>query len=176
MAHQTMRNSRSLEEFIGRFDGRLDALANAHKLLVDSEWRGTELTALADHQLRPYIMDLPDRLSVDGEPLVLPAHIATPLGLVLHELATNAARHGAWSVAGGTVHLSWRQDSDGGNGCRLSVVWRERNGPPVHEPDHAGFGSRLIQGGIPGADVRHQYAADGVVCTISLLLSDSEPC
>lgn len=175
MAHQTMRNSASLADFIQRFDGRLHALAGAHKLLVDSEWRGAELGALAHHQLQPYVLGVPGRLSVDGDAVILPARIATPFGLILHELATNAAKHGAWSIEGGTVQLSWRLETDADGINRLSVVWRERNGPPVQEPERLSFGARLIQSGLPGASVELTFAADGVVCAISMLLSETKP-
>ena len=108
IAHQTQRHSPSPEDFIERFDGRLAALAGAHSLLVGSKWRGADLAAIAHSQLDAYrSADNPDRMRIEGEPVTLPADLATPFGLVLHELATNAAKHGALSRPGGAVTLRW---------------------------------------------------------------------
>ena len=103
IAHQTLRRAPSNADFVERFDGRLTALARAHDLLVKSEWKGADLEELARDQLGAY----PDRLRIEGERVLLPADLATPFSLVLHELATNAAKHGALSRARGRVNLSW---------------------------------------------------------------------
>lgn len=173
MSYQTMRNSGSLEDFVSRFDGRIDALANTHKLLVDSNWRGAELEVLARSQLATYVMDQPDRLRLDGPAVVLPAHRAGPLGLVLHELATNAAKYGAWSGSSGAVALSWQMQGDDG-GRHASIVWRERDGPTVAPPARLGFGSSLIRRSLPGAKIFHEFAPSGVVCKITLPLEDAD--
>jgi two-component system CheB/CheR fusion protein len=80
IAHQTLRGSASAEDFVERFDGRLVALAGAHSLLIKSDWRGADLAALARNQLEPYTSANPDRLRLEGEPVLLPADIATPFG------------------------------------------------------------------------------------------------
>jgi two-component system CheB/CheR fusion protein len=168
MAHQTLRNSRSSEDFVESFDGRLSALASAHKLLVDSQWRGAELGALARKQLEPYVSNVA-RLRIAGEAVNLPADLATPFGLVLHELATNAAKYGSLTGTEGTVELSWRLTTKSENRL-LTVVWRERGGPRVEKPSGAGFGSVLIEKGLPDAKVRHEFGPEGVICTIELPL------
>lgn len=173
MAHQTQRGATSIEDFVERFDGRLDALASAHKLLVDSDWKGAELGALVRQQLGPYAMERPERIHLSGEAVLLPAHLATPFGLVLHELATNAAKHGSLSLATGGVELSWRLDTMAG-GRTLTVTWREHGGPPVKKPATTSFGRRLIQRGLPDATVQLDFASDGVVCTITLPLHGAE--
>lgn len=173
MAHQTRRGTSSLDAFMDCFDGRLEALASAHKLLVDSEWKGADLGALARNQLRPYAMDRPERIHLSGEPVLLPAYLATPFGLVLHELATNAAKHGALSLASGTIDVSWRLDATGA-ARTLTVEWREQGGPPVEIPVATSFGCRLIQGGLPDATVRHEFNPEGVVCTIILPMVAAE--
>ncbi len=94
IAHQTLRSSASADDFIERFGGRLLALGTAHSLLVQSDWHGADLGALARIQLEPYISDNPDRLRIEGEPVLLPADLATPFSLVLHELATNTSKYG----------------------------------------------------------------------------------
>lgn len=173
VAHQTMRTSTTNDEFVERFDGRLFALARAHELLVASDWKGADLAALARNQLEAYTSENPDRLRIEGEPVMLSADLATPFGLVIHELATNAAKHGALSVAAGKVTLSWKVEARNGNRM-LRVIWRESNGPAVTPPKQTGFGSALIDSGIPDATVKREFRAGGVVCTIDLPLPSAE--
>ena len=78
----------------GRLDGRLSALAAAHTLLVDSEWRGADLATLAQKQLEPHAGGKSDRIKITGDAVFLPAGLATPFALVFHELATNAPKYG----------------------------------------------------------------------------------
>jgi two-component system CheB/CheR fusion protein len=169
IAHQTRRYSKSYEEFTDRLDGRLAALAAAHSLLVDSDWRGADLTTLACRQFEPHVGGNPDRVRVTGQPVFLPADLATPFGLVFHELATNAAKYGSFSRRAGTVDLSWGLETRNGQPL-LTVVWRERGGPKTAEPTTKGFGSQVIERAIPNATVRRKFASDGVICTIDVHL------
>jgi len=169
IAHQSLRTSKSSEEFVERFDGRLSALASAHSLLVGSDWQGADLGTLAKAQLEPYTSDNPDRVRVDGEPVALPPDLATPFGLILHELATNAAKHGSLSRPSGTVNLSWTLNS-ANNSRVLKVVWREQGGPPVKEAKTSGLGSALIEKGIASATVTREFDPAGLICTIELPL------
>jgi len=170
IAHQTRRFSKSFEEFTDRLDGRLAALAAAHSLLVDSDWRGADLGTLARRQFEPYVGGNADRVKIKGEPVFLAADLATPFGLVFHELATNAAKHGAFSRRAGTVDLSWNQETKNGHPA-LTVIWRERGGPKTAvEPKTKGFGSELIERAIPNATVKREFATGGVICTIEVPL------
>jgi len=169
LARQTLRTTDSGEDFVERFDGRLAALAGAHKLLVESEWAGAELGALAFDQLRAYSGGDPGRLQFEGDRVLLSPDIATPFGLVLHELATNAAKYGAFSTSNGQVGLRWKL---GNNGRRLTVTWTERGGPPVQPPGAQGFGGVLIEKSLPGAKVHRDFQPDGVVCTIDIELPE----
>lgn len=171
IAHQTLNTSKSSADFVRSLDGRLAALAGAHTLLVDSNWRGADLGALARHQLEPLMSGDIDRLEVDGEPVMLPADLATPFGLVLHELATNAIKYGALSNSKGNIDLSW-QLSSGDRGRALAVIWRERDGPPLPKLRTPGFGTLLIERAIPNAKVRQEFLPGGFVCTIELPLPD----
>jgi two-component system CheB/CheR fusion protein len=173
IAHQTLSSTQSSKDFIEHFEARLGALASAHSLLVESDWSGTELGELARRQLQPYVEADPDRLRLDGPPVLLPTDLATPFGLVLHELGTNAAKYGALSNARGIVNFRWKLDRTGDDTTLLSAVWQERDGPPVTNPRTTGFGSALIRRGIPNAKVDHKYRADGVVCTVELSLPAS---
>jgi two-component system CheB/CheR fusion protein len=171
MVRHTLRRSTTLEEFAEGIEGRISALANAHKLLVQSNWEGTELEALAHGQLDAYGAKDRQRIAIEGSPIRLPPSLATSFSLILHELATNAEKHGALSSENGKVSLRW--DLLGNDSRQLRVVWQEHDGPPVSPPDQKGFGSELIQRGLPGAVVDHAYLPDGVECTIDLELPES---
>jgi two-component system, chemotaxis family, CheB/CheR fusion protein len=171
IAHQTYRRSGSGEQFLARFDGRIAALAAAHNLLVESHWEGADINALARGQLQPYISDDMARVTMNGEPVSLPADLATPLALVLHELATNAVKYGALSQPDGGVELSWTLASP--NGSRLlRVVWRETGGPPIEQSKESGFGSMLIDNAIPRATVSRVFRQEGFLCTMEINLSE----
>ena len=175
IAHQTLRATKSTKDFVESFDGRLSALARAHGLLVASEWAGADIAEMAREQLQPYLADEVDRLRISGEPVVLSANIATPFGLVLHELATNAAKYGALSRRKGTVSLSWTVKARNDERV-VAVVWKEKGGPAVKPPKGTGLGSTLIDRVIPNATVKREFAADGLVCTLEFVLTpEREP-
>ena len=97
------------------------------------------------------------------------------MALVVHELATNAAKYGSLSVRGGIVRLGWTL-TERNRKPLLTVVWSETGGPPVTTPTAFGFGSTLIERGIPGAKVSRAYPPEGMRCTIEVLIpSDVEP-
>lgn len=172
LAQQTLRNSRSNEEFLEQFQGRLAALAGAHGLLINSNWMGADLASLVRTQLEAYTSDSADRLQIEGQPVVLPADLATPFGLVLHELAANAAKYGSLSLPQGIIQLSWTVDRRN-NQPLLSVIWRERGGPPMVPPAYEGFGTKLIEHCIPGALVTREFPPEGLECRIELSLSEA---
>jgi two-component system CheB/CheR fusion protein len=169
IVHQTRRFSKSYEQFTDRLVGRLAALAKAHSLLVDSDWNGADLATLAQMQLEPYTSGNPGGMRIPDDPVFLPADLATPFGLVFHELATNSAKYGSFSRQGGAVDLNWAMRTRDGQRV-LTVVWRESGGPAAREPKTTGFGSQLIERAIPNATVQRQFGADGMVCTIELPL------
>jgi two-component system, chemotaxis family, CheB/CheR fusion protein len=172
IARHTLRGSKTQREFVERFEGRLAALASAHTLLVGSDWRGADLGELARQQLAPHLTDNPNRLHLKGESTLLPADLATPFGLVMHELATNAAKYGSLSASSGTVGLSWTVDT-GNKPHRLRLVWEERGGPPPGEPKAGGFGSALIDSVIPAAHVEREFRPEGLVCTVEVELPET---
>jgi two-component system, chemotaxis family, CheB/CheR fusion protein len=148
-------------------------LSSAHALMVGSNWTGAEVAAIAHSQLDAYqSADNPDRLRIEGGPVTLPADLATPFGLVLHELATNAAKHGALSRPGGSVTLRWDITSRNKTPT-LAVIWSESGGPPVQPPKASGFGGVLIENGLPHAIVRREFRPEGLVCTIEMPLSEA---
>ena len=169
VARYTLRSEVPREQLVERFEGRLMALANAHTLLVQSDWKGADLRDLARQQLGAYATDNPDRVRLDGEPILLPPDVATPFGLVLHELATNAAKHGALSRDGGKVTANWSA-GERNNSRVLKLRWTEEGGPAVRQPGAQGFGSTLIDTAIPGAQVRREFLPNGFACTIEVPL------
>ena len=134
---------RSADDYRQVLLGRMDALARTHDLLFASHWCGADLHSLAG-TLQPFAGERPEAIEVDGAPVELNDRQALSVSLVLHELATNAAKYGALSVPEGRVRLSW-QVEPGDEGGLLRLHWEERCGPPVTVPKVRGFGTQLIQ-------------------------------
>ena len=148
-------------------EGRIQALANVHRLFVESRWTGAELHTLVEEELAAYCRDGEGRARIDGPKLVMRPDIAQAVAVALHELATNAAKHGALSVAEGDVQVEWWYASDG----RLLLRWTETGGPPVKPPTRQGFGTRVMDGMIRGqlkGEMRFDWRAEGLVCEIAL--------
>ncbi|ACI99785.1 sensor histidine kinase [Rhodospirillum centenum] len=138
LAAQTLHRATTLAEFGDAFHGRLEALARAHGLVLRAHWNGVDLRALAEEELAPH----EGRVSIEGPAVTLPPKQAVAMGLVLYELASNAARHGALSAPAGRLHLAWRREpADGG----IRLTWRERGGRRPPRDRAEGFGTRLIR-------------------------------
>jgi two-component system, chemotaxis family, CheB/CheR fusion protein len=167
IAHQTKRAHPTLEEFLGSFDGRLAALGNVHALLSESNWESADLADLIRQLLAPYATQGADRYRIEGEPVALSADLMIPFGLVLHELATNASKYGAFSRTGGTVLIKWSVTSRNGRRT-LEFSWEEHDGPPAPAPAPPSLGSALIEHAIPNAVVNREFRAEGLRCTISV--------
>lgn len=142
LAHQTFRDSHDVQAARAHFDARLAALAGAHDLLVDAAWRPVYLEALAAQAVAPFRPVDPERMVLEGPPTPVPPEVAVALILSLHELATNATKHGALSGDRGQVRLSWALDAAGPK-PRLELEWRETGGP-TPTPGRDGFGTRLL--------------------------------
>jgi PAS domain S-box-containing protein len=153
IAQQTLRGAKTAESFAEAFQSRLLALSHTHNALTDSQWAGAGLRQILQQELAPYG---PERIRLDGPDVHLPARLALSLGLVFHELATNAAKYGALSTGGGRLLLSW---SLLGDGDALEFGWRETGGPAATAPLRRGFGSRLIERSITG-ELRGRFEAD----------------
>lgn len=151
--------------------GRVAAMARAHGLLSMERWTGANLGALAREELAPYASGEPGRVRLDGPALRLSPDVAQSLSMLLHELATNAAKYGALSQAGGRVELVWRQDGTADD-AGLRLDWRESGGPPVTEPvsGRRGFGSRLIEMTMSqlGGTADFAWHAEGLACSVRL--------
>jgi two-component sensor histidine kinase len=123
-------------------EGRIRALANVHSLFVESRWIGAELSTVATQELAPYSKEAETRVRIDGPQVLLKPDIAQAIAMILHELATNAAKYGALSTAEGQINLKWLHEADG----RLILRWTGLGGPEVQTPTRQGFGTRVIEG------------------------------
>ncbi len=168
VVRHSLTSSGASPEAIDVLLARLRALANAHDLLVKNEWKGTTIEALATEQLKPYVES--GQLSITGGSILLPPAIATPLGLMLHELATNAIKYGALSSDKGKVDLFWRSETSDKD-PHIEITWRERGGPPILRPLVDGTGMALIRHSISNAQVDFEYEPAGLKCKISIPLS-----
>jgi two-component system CheB/CheR fusion protein len=170
VARHTLRNATSLEGFSEVFFGRIRALAQAHELVSLGRWVEVPLTHLIEKELAPYA-PAGDRLVMAGLPVNLAPKAALALGMVLHELATNAAKHGALSVGGGRVTIAWAEEEQAGE-PRFVLRWSEVGGPkPDAKPVRQGFGSVLIDRQVRhdlGGTVETSFGEDGLVTVLTL--------
>jgi two-component sensor histidine kinase len=167
IAQQTLRGARDPDAFAAAFEARLLALSQTHNALTDSHWAGAGLRQILLQELGPYGAD---RVSMSGPEVHLPARMALSLGMVFHELATNAAKYGALSTAG-KLFLAWSV----GDGW-LRFQWRETGGPPVVAPERRGFGSRLIERSVTGelqGRVHADYGTDGLTLCFETPLAET---
>ena len=141
IVHQSLRSATSLAEARESVVSRFEALVRAQDLLTRADWKLTDLTTVARAALETFDPD--DRLSIEGPRVEVGARAALSFTLVLHELATNAIKHGALSTPGGNAELRWHVNADEGE-QRLYLNWRESAGPVVSPPAMKGFGTRLI--------------------------------
>ena len=174
IATQTFRSASRAER--EKFEGRLGALAEAHNLLSQEKWQGSELQDVIARVLQPYLLNNPERMRMSGPQVPLSPRLAVVLSMIVHEIATNAAKYGALSNDTGTVTLDWEvlEESDG---RKLRLIWTEAGGPPVTAPVQRGFGSRLIERSARdqlGGEATVDFLPRGVVYTVSCALDRGE--
>jgi PAS domain S-box-containing protein len=139
---QHLADSAHGEDFVGRLSRRLSALAASNNLLVSGKWQGVELARLVESQLLPFA-GAAGRVTASGPSLRLKPAAAQAIGMALHELATNAAKHGALSNLSGTITLDWQLDG-AGEERSFAMDWREGGGPLVAPPRRTGFGHTVM--------------------------------
>ena len=159
--HAILRHElRTQEKIWSSVSGRLRALSAADDFLTDADGTGVDLRDLVGMELQPYGEK---RVRVRGGALILHAKLSSVLALVVHELATNAAKYGALSTEGGRVDIAWREDKD-----VIAIDWVESGGPLVTPPGKRSFGSSLIERSLitlsGSADL--QFPPSGVICRI----------
>jgi len=161
-----LSRANTTEELKQVIEGRIQALANVHSLFVKTRWIGADISTIATQELAPYAEKKQRRVSIDGPPVLLEPNAAQAVAIILHELATNAAKYGALSAVNGHVDLKWSREADG----RLHLFWVETGGPKVQEPTRKGFGSRVIEQMIAqhSGKTLFDWRAEGLVCEIAL--------
>ncbi|MBS1303410.1 HWE histidine kinase domain-containing protein [Loktanella sp. SALINAS62] len=145
LASQTSVTGRTAAEFRDAYIDRLQALSTAEGLVFENADELADPLELAHEILAPHRQDDPDRITIEGTSVGLSSRQARMFGLALHELATNAAKYGALSVAGGKIHLEWHLSGAERGAERLSMMWQEADGPEITPPQRKGFGTRLLE-------------------------------
>jgi PAS domain S-box-containing protein len=170
LAFQTLRRGEVPDSVGESFAGRLQALAAAHDILVKEGWESASIEEVASAVLDPHDGG-EGRISVEGKPIRLPPQMTVTLAMTLHELATNAVKHGALSNGHGRVRLSWEKPEAE---PRIRLSWVEEMGPPVREPERQGFGTRMIRrafGAEANGTVALDFSPTGLRCEIEARLA-----
>jgi PAS domain S-box-containing protein len=157
------------------FEGRLSALSAAHNVLTKEGWTGASLRSAVGTALAPY--NVPGRFNLVGDDHPLGPKMVVSLSMVLHELATNAAKYGSLSVPDGKVHLEWLVREQDGYEC-LAMRWEESSGPEVAPPARRGFGTRFLERQFAmefSGSVTLDHRPSGLVCTMDLRLPSANP-
>ncbi|MFL5157749.1 MAG: PAS domain S-box protein [Microvirga sp.] len=157
-----------------RFQERLLALSRTHNLLNETHWEGAALKTILETELGPYATAA-GRVRLDGPEVHLEARPAVVLGMAVHELTTNAVKHGALAVASGRVQVDWKIDDRGGEAV-LAIDWCELGGPALAAQPSPGFGSRLLRQTITrelAGQLDIRYEREGVCCTIAVPLGST---
>ncbi len=168
ISNQTIRSSGSLEQFSKVFQARLQAMSAAHDIITDQIGGGVDIRDMIEVQVGPYASARSGTLELNGSILLLGGTTAHTLGLILHELATNAAKYGSLSGPGGKVKLSWER-IDEHQGTTFRFRWEECGGPPIAEPEEDGFGTRLIEMSVKrfrDGRARLEYRPEGFVAEL----------
>jgi PAS domain S-box-containing protein len=168
IAIQTARSHVDPVTFAETFQSRIMALSHTHNLLTRTHWEGADLRAMLEHETDAFG---PTRISLNGPAVALEPATALSLGMIFHELATNAAKYGALSTPDGRVLIDWALADQ--RDRKLKLAWRELDGPKVTPPDRRGFGSRLIERNIRhdlAGEIDLVYATSGLIAELTVPL------
>ncbi|MFL6828002.1 MAG: sensor histidine kinase [Bradyrhizobium sp.] len=153
------------KEFLERFSERIKALSAHQDLLIKNQWQSVDLSMLICAQLA-HLEDLVgQRIIITGPPIRVAASAAQAIGMAVHELTTNAVKHGALSGHTGRVNMGWQIVSGEGGQRQFVMAWQESSGPPVQMPSHQGFGSKVIKSMVElslDGEVRIDFAPSGL--------------
>lgn len=166
IVRMTARGKPEAADVVERIAQRIHALVKAHEVTQGAGASATvDLRQLIETAIAPYRSEV-ERCTLDGPAVTLAGKTALPLGLVLHELVTNAVKYGAWSQPGGLIEVTWRADG------KLALAWRETATAAVAGANGNGFGSRLIESSARqlGGTIQRTYRSDGVDVQMTLPL------
>jgi two-component system CheB/CheR fusion protein len=168
LATNTLKRAPDLEQFSAVFLGRIHALAAAYALLSRDGWAPIPIREIVMEELKPFMAGDHSNVVLTGGKVMLEPRAALALGMAVHELTTNAVKHGALSVPDGTVSVTWKTEPMD-SGKQLVLDWAERNGPPVIAPGRRGFGMTLIERSFAhdvSGTVKVDFAPEGVTATL----------
>jgi PAS domain S-box-containing protein len=171
---QTARSTGGVNEFREAVEGRILALSHAHNQLSQRRWADADLSQLLHAGLQPYLAK--GNVVFSGDPIRISPRVALVMSMVVHELATNAAKYGALSSSSGRIDVSWAVKANGA-GPELRLSWLEQNGPPVVKPSRQGFGTKLLERGIQselGGNALLEFTAAGLRCAIDIPLTNDD--
>lgn len=172
IAQQSFKDDVPPRQARAAFEGRLAALSEAHNLLTREHWSLVSMRQIIEDALRPH--GEAGRFTLDGPDLTILPKTAISLALAIHELATNAVKHGALSRPEGRISVAW-QRIRGDGPARLALRWEESGGPTVEPPTRRGFGTRMIERGLAaelGGTVTIDFRPGGLVCTVDAPLPE----
>ncbi len=170
---RTKSSETTLAGFHDAFVGRIQALAATHNLLADRSWSKLQISDVVASELAPFIDKSGNRISIEGAAVTITPRAAIALGLILHELATNAVKYGALSNDVGEVSVTVRDRTSEND--PLFFEWRESGGPEVKPPMRRGFGRTVISRSLqysPEGRAELAFAPEGVVCSIAIPSED----
>jgi PAS domain S-box-containing protein len=168
----TLDTSSTMDQFVAALDGRIRSMATTHELLSGRGWKGIPLAELLRHQLAPYATT--NNMDVKGPDVLLSAGAGQTIGMVFHELITNAAKYGALSTRNGRLSVRWDWPRNGKLADRLVIKWGEIGGPAVKAPARVGHGMEVIRDLVPyelEGNVDLTFAPEGVRCRFDIPLS-----
>lgn len=173
LVSQSARYSADVQSFATALSGRLAAMGTAMDLVATRSFLGASLHELVVDTLKPLVPPGESRMTIQGSDGIVPGDVANALALTLHELGTNAIKYGAWSREQGVVRVSWKFDRLDDDNAEFELVWDERGGPTVVQPERRGLGSLLIDSGFPSAKVERTFSADGVFCRMTAVIKQT---
>jgi PAS domain S-box-containing protein len=150
IALRTIKNSRSLDDFEAKFLARLQSMARTHDLLVANNWQGADIGAIVEGELKAFDETIiPTRVTLTGEKITLGPSAAQNINLAIHELATNAHKHGVLAGEDGTITIEWARAPDG----KVTLSWNENGARSIEPPARPGFGTQILQALFEGAQL-----------------------
>ena len=165
--------AKTIDDFAKTLDGRLHALAVAHSTLAKSHWSGAWMRDILLLTLQPYMSGSIERIVFIGPDIELPGLLARPMCMVIHELATNAVKHGSLSNNDGLVTITTEHNQED----VLQLTWVETGGPKITSESTAGTGTSLLEGLVDHemhGMITMQFDKDGLVCQINVPLTVEE--
>jgi len=167
VAGHTLETSSSMSHFVAALDGRIRSMATVHELLSTRRWRGMPMAELLQREFAAYAST--NNTTIDGPEVMLSSEAGQAMAMVIHELVTNAVKHGALSTKSGRVSVRWYRRLNGS--AQLVLIWQETGGPRVEVSKKSGYGTGIVRDLIPyefGGTVDFSLAPEGARCRLEI--------